>query len=631
MAAPAAAVAPATPKISGLDIAEKLAAARQRDDLVERIHSAREQVEGAEARVVVVGEYKQGKSSLVNALLGSDVCPVDDVRATAVPTVVRYGDDFAAARIGMDVDDRRRLPLRRGRDLRDAVLEPDDPAARAESDTDDDTLAIEIAVPRRLLATGAVLVDTPGVGGLSSAESGVVLSMIDQSDAVLLVSDVTQELTQPEVEFLLEVRRRKANVIIVLTKSDLTVNGARIVERNQVHLTANGLDGIPMVVVSSMLHAFALEHTDDQLELESGFEDLFELLKIRALDTARNRIAGAAAHEIQTVIAQLEMEVEAAERASTGDAEEVATELRAAQQRVTNARAQSARWRGRMAEGFSEIAEQARFDRRQRQLEVGRWVENVLAEEDELDDEAFIDLLYRKIVDSSVAHYDLIQEQIDELVNEVGATYSADSADDMDLRIDATFEPTAIGGGPTRSGQQPGRLRSLLTVAQSSSSGMVIASTAVGASNIGLSALGAGLVGVSAAVAPLIVGAPIGVLLAMRAIRDDRKRRHEVGRVELRRRANSVIQSAWVEFEQDSQRALRQAQQLLKDNIEQRTREVETSLARAAKTAERIGQEQAGGTLSRETAREIARGRETLETMRSQVAELMTDRGGRGR
>ena len=63
---------------------------------------------------------------------------------------------------------------------------------------------------------------------------------------------------------------------------------------------------------------------------------------------------------------------------------------------------------------------------------------------------------------------------------------------------------------------------------------------------------------------------------------------------------------------------------MLKDNIEQRTREVETSLVRAARTAERIGKEQAVGKISAETAEEITRGRETLESMRAQVAHLMT-------
>ena len=43
-------------------------------------------------RVLVVGEFKQGKSLLVNGLVGAPVCPTFDDVATAVPTVVRHAE-----------------------------------------------------------------------------------------------------------------------------------------------------------------------------------------------------------------------------------------------------------------------------------------------------------------------------------------------------------------------------------------------------------------------------------------------------------------------------------------------------------------------------------------------------------
>src|SRR5205085_1000054 len=51
---------------------------------------ARERLVDPLFHVLVVGEFKQGKSSLINALLGTDVCPVDDDVATAVPTKLHY-------------------------------------------------------------------------------------------------------------------------------------------------------------------------------------------------------------------------------------------------------------------------------------------------------------------------------------------------------------------------------------------------------------------------------------------------------------------------------------------------------------------------------------------------------------
>src|SRR5687768_7084349 len=64
-----------------------------REDLAGRLRLAVARMTRPATVVCVVGEFKQGKSSLVNSLLGQDVCPVDDDLATAVITVVRHGPE----------------------------------------------------------------------------------------------------------------------------------------------------------------------------------------------------------------------------------------------------------------------------------------------------------------------------------------------------------------------------------------------------------------------------------------------------------------------------------------------------------------------------------------------------------
>ena len=75
-----------------LKSARRAAEARGRQDLIERLDLARAELAERDLAVVVVGEYKQGKSSLINAILSSEVCPVDDDIVTAVPTIVGFGD-----------------------------------------------------------------------------------------------------------------------------------------------------------------------------------------------------------------------------------------------------------------------------------------------------------------------------------------------------------------------------------------------------------------------------------------------------------------------------------------------------------------------------------------------------------
>jgi len=72
-----------------VDLALKATTAYKRPDLATRLQATRKRLADPDVRVLVVGEFKQGKSQLVNALVNAPVCPVDDDVATAVPTVVR--------------------------------------------------------------------------------------------------------------------------------------------------------------------------------------------------------------------------------------------------------------------------------------------------------------------------------------------------------------------------------------------------------------------------------------------------------------------------------------------------------------------------------------------------------------
>jgi ribosome biogenesis GTPase A len=61
----------------------------ERADLRRRLEQAMARLQDPSIRVIVVGEFKQGKSKLINALVNAPVCPVDDDSATSVPTIVR--------------------------------------------------------------------------------------------------------------------------------------------------------------------------------------------------------------------------------------------------------------------------------------------------------------------------------------------------------------------------------------------------------------------------------------------------------------------------------------------------------------------------------------------------------------
>jgi len=140
-----------------------------RPDLDDRLAAARARLLDERTRVLVVGEFKQGKSLLVNGLVGAPVCPTFDDVATAVPTVVRYAEALDVAVVRPDGE---RVGIG-GDELADHVCEQGNPGNR------EGWSHAEVGLPRPVLKGGLEIVDTPGVGGitLQTAEGAkVVLS-----------------------------------------------------------------------------------------------------------------------------------------------------------------------------------------------------------------------------------------------------------------------------------------------------------------------------------------------------------------------------------------------------------------------------------------------------------------------
>jgi hypothetical protein len=202
--------------LSLVDLGRQATTAYERSDLTARLATTRRRLADPSFNVFVIGEFKQGKSSLVNALLNAAVCPVDDDIATSVPTAIRYGDPPEAAVLFEPEGD----PADPDRELVREAIGVDQVAAyvtEAAAPQDARTVnSVEVSLPRKLLSEGLVIVDTPGVGGLGSTHSAATIGALPMADAVVFVSDASQEFTGPELEFLHTARRMCPNVVCVL-------------------------------------------------------------------------------------------------------------------------------------------------------------------------------------------------------------------------------------------------------------------------------------------------------------------------------------------------------------------------------------------------------------------------------
>src|SRR6201985_1664809 len=273
-----------SPAIQTLELALRACDAYERPDLAVRAQQALQRLHTPRVRVLVVGEFKQGKSMLVNALLNAPICPIDDDISTSVPTVVRYGETpsvtlVRAARISGEDDEREertQVPVEK---LADYVSEAGNPGNRA------GLKYAEVGVPRHILADGLELVDTPGVGGLASVHGSATMAMLPSADAILLVSDAAAEYSRPEIEFLRQAGTVCPNIACVLTKIDLYPEWQRIAELDRGHLASVGINA-ELLPTSSVLRLHAVRTEDRQLNAESGFPGLVTFLRERVLGEA---------------------------------------------------------------------------------------------------------------------------------------------------------------------------------------------------------------------------------------------------------------------------------------------------------------------------------------------------------
>ena len=283
-----------TDPVAVVERARAAIARYDRPDLDARLAAARARLLDDRTRVLVVGEFKQGKSLLVNGLVGRPVCPTFDDVATAVPTVVRHAD---ALEIAMVRPDGERVGIK-GDELADHVCEQGNPGNR------EGWSHAEIGLPRPVLKGGLEIVDTPGVGGLSSVHGAATTAALPSADAVLLVSDAAQEYTAPELEFLAHAASVCPNVACVITKTDLHPEWRRIVELDRGHLAAAGINA-ELFAVSSTLRWHAVLHGDAELNAESGFPELVGYLRKRVLGQADRLARRGVVHDVLAVTEQI--------------------------------------------------------------------------------------------------------------------------------------------------------------------------------------------------------------------------------------------------------------------------------------------------------------------------------------
>jgi GTP-binding protein EngB required for normal cell division len=229
----------------------------------------------AEDRFVlaVVGQFKRGKSSLMNAIIGRELLPTGVLPVTSVVTRLRFSPS-------------ERLLISRPKDqllldsaplsaLAGYVTQEGNPGNEKQIN------GVYVELPLPFLRRGVEFVDTPGVGSAIDANTATTMAFLPQCDAAVFVTSVDTPMTAVETGFLADTRQHAEKLFVVVNKIDLLEGREREEVLNYISETIRQQTGtatLRVFPVSSRLGLKARLAGDSEEYARSGLAALEETL-----------------------------------------------------------------------------------------------------------------------------------------------------------------------------------------------------------------------------------------------------------------------------------------------------------------------------------------------------------------
>jgi hypothetical protein len=405
------------------------------------------------------------------------------------------------------------------------------------------------------------------------------MAALPMADALVFVTDASQELSAPEFDFLQRARDLCPNVVVVLTKIDFYGEWRRIMRLDLGRLQEAGL-AIEAFPVSSTLQTLALASGDRELTTESGFPELVAYLRDGVVGDATRIGTRAAVHDVLSVVDQLE-DTFRTERTALDDPDKVAAmiaELETTKARVDELRSNAARWQVTLGDGIADLTSDVDYDLRMRTREILREAEEAIDRADpaQVWDE-FEPWLYRKVAYEVSENYALLARRTTELGERV-AEHFRQAELELDLAIElAVPTPTADRLGVTADLE--------LGPAAGTAQGLAALRGGYG---------GMMMFGMLGSLAGLTMMNPISVVLGLalgrRTYQEERERLLAQRRQQAKGAVRRYVDEASFQVGNDSREALRRVQRQFRDEFEARANELQRTTAETLAAVQRAAQ-----------------------------------------
>lgn len=281
---------PESPLMRLVQLASALGAAKVADEAFELA----DRVADGRFFCACVGQYKRGKSTFLNALIGEPILPVGVVPVTSAITVILHGKRRSAR---VRFQDGNVLQIAPG-ELRDYVAEEENPGNAKQ------VALIELFWPSPLLATGLCLVDTPGVGSIYAWNTEVTKTFVPQVDAALVLLGADPPLSELELELVDQFARQRTALLFALNKADRMapseISEAREFTQRALHARLARAD-VRIYEVSAterLLRGPSRDWSELEAELAYLAQGSAQALVQRAQQRGVERFAGVLKHEV---------------------------------------------------------------------------------------------------------------------------------------------------------------------------------------------------------------------------------------------------------------------------------------------------------------------------------------------
>ena len=217
--------------------------------------------------LAVVGQFKRGKSTLMNAVIGRDLLPTGILPLTSVITALCYGPRASVWLRRRDSSFEQEISTDQ---LADYVTERGNPA------NEKGLVEARVELPLPFLRRGLYFIDTPGVGSASRENTQTAYRFLPNADAVIFVTSVDSPLGEDEQRFLKEIGHQVSSLMVVVNKLDLVEGDERAAViayiADRVAETV-GSDHVPLFPISARAALEAKLRGDDAAERRSGLPD----------------------------------------------------------------------------------------------------------------------------------------------------------------------------------------------------------------------------------------------------------------------------------------------------------------------------------------------------------------------